>query len=115
MGIAGGQSSARQLVSEDRTMSRREFQFVEGSSNKFWAISLNGNRFVVQWGRTGTSGQEQTKEFTTDAEAKKQYDKLVAEKLKKGYVEVTGSPGSGAAGEKATASPASMVEAARKS
>jgi predicted DNA-binding WGR domain protein len=68
-------------------MGRREFQFVEGSSSKFWAIELDGNRFTVTWGRIGTAGQTQTKEFSTDAEAKKQYDKMIAEKEKKGYTE----------------------------
>ena len=69
-------------------MSRREFQFVEGSSQKFWAIELTGSSHTVNFGRFGTAGQTQTKEFDSEGEAKKSYDKLIAEKVKKGYVEL---------------------------
>lgn len=72
-------------------MSRREFQFIEGASKKFWAIELSGSSFTVQWGRIGTQGQTQTKEFSSDAEANKQYTKLIAEKTNKGYVEIGAS------------------------
>lgn len=71
-------------------MSRREFQFSEGSSNKFWAIELDDKKHTVHFGRIGTAGQTQAKEFGSDAEAKKSYEKLIAEKVKKGYVEAGG-------------------------
>jgi uncharacterized protein (TIGR02996 family) len=45
----------------------------------------------VTFGRVGTNGQAQTKEFPDAATATKERDKLVAEKLKKGYVETTGA------------------------
>jgi predicted DNA-binding WGR domain protein len=69
-------------------MSRREFQFQEGTSHKFWAIDVDGPRFTVQFGRVGTAGQAQTKEFGSDAEARKAAEKLIAEKTRKGYAEV---------------------------
>src|SRR5439155_409904 len=47
----------------------------------------DGKDHTVQFGRVGTAGQTQTKEFATEAEAQKAYEKLVAEKLRKGYVE----------------------------
>lgn len=65
----------------------RELTFQEGSSNKFWKIELDGSSHTVQYGRVGTNGQTQTKTFDSAAEAKKSFDKLVAEKLKKGYVD----------------------------
>jgi predicted DNA-binding WGR domain protein len=68
-------------------MRRREFQFTEGRSRKFWAIEVDGPRFTVRFGRLGTAGQAQTKEFGSDAEALKAADKLIAEKTKKGYAE----------------------------
>jgi predicted DNA-binding WGR domain protein len=71
-----------------RTMSRQEFQLVEGSSRKFWAIERHGLRHTVQFGRIGSAGQTQTKEFATEEEAQKSYEKLIAEKVKKGYVAV---------------------------
>jgi predicted DNA-binding WGR domain protein len=72
-------------------MSRREFHFSEGTSNKFWAIELDGTSYAVHFGRIGTDGQWQTKEFSSADEAKKSYEKLIAEKVKKGYQEVAAS------------------------
>jgi predicted DNA-binding WGR domain protein len=69
-------------------MAKREFQFQEGSSAKFWAIELEGKRFTVQFGRTGTAGQTQTKDFSSEADARKACEKLIAGKLRKGYQEV---------------------------
>ena len=74
----------------------REFHFSEGSSNKFWRIQFAEDSFTVQYGRTGTQGQEQTKTFSDQAKAQKEYDKLVAEKVKKGYVEIGGGPAAAA-------------------
>jgi predicted DNA-binding WGR domain protein len=65
----------------------RTFEFKDAKSNKFWNIELSGSSFTVTFGRIGTGGQTQTKTFPSDAAAKKEHDKLVAEKLKKGYVE----------------------------
>jgi predicted DNA-binding WGR domain protein len=72
---------------------RREFRFVQGTSQKFWAIQLTGKAFEVAFGRIGTAGQTQRKEFKTAGEAFKAHDKLIAEKLAKGYVEVIGTTG----------------------
>ena len=76
-------------------MPRREFQFTDGSSKKFWAIQLEGNSFTVHYGRIGTAGQSQEKSFADEAAAKKEHDKLVAEKTKKGYAEVQADGPSG--------------------
>ncbi|WP_426751224.1 WGR domain-containing protein [Myxococcus sp. Y35] len=62
------------------------YEFKEGSSNKFWEITLSGNTFTTRWGRIGTDGQEKTQTFASPAEAEKEHDKLVREKEKKGYV-----------------------------
>jgi uncharacterized protein (TIGR02996 family) len=67
----------------------RTFVFTDAKSNKFWHVALSGKSFTVTFGRVGTKGQTQTKDFPTEAAAKKEHDKLVAEKLKKGYVETT--------------------------
>jgi predicted DNA-binding WGR domain protein len=70
-------------------MSTREFEFKDGASDKFWKIALDGQSTTVNFGRRGTGGQTQTKEWGSEAEARKNYDKLIAEKTKKGYVEMT--------------------------
>ena len=69
----------------------RSFTFSEGTSNKFWNIDLQGKQFTVTFGKIGTNGQTQVKAFADDAAAKKEHDKLVAEKVKKGYTEATPS------------------------
>ncbi|HZU98933.1 MAG TPA: WGR domain-containing protein, partial [Planctomycetota bacterium] len=69
-------------------MSRREFQFTDEKSNKFWAIAREGSSTTVEWGRIGTKGQSKTKDFPDEGAAQKSCDKLVAEKLKEGYQEV---------------------------
>jgi predicted DNA-binding WGR domain protein len=72
---------------------RREFQFIEGSARKFWAIQLEGKAFEVTFGRIGTAGQTQRKEFKTAGEALKAHDKLIAEKVGKGYAEIGSAAG----------------------
>ena len=58
----------------------RRFEFWEGTSNKFWQVEQRGASLVIQWGKIGTTGQSQTKDFASDAKAKSQADKLIAEK-----------------------------------
>ena len=41
----------------------------------------------MRFGRIGTAGQSQTKTFADEAKAKREAENLIAEKLKKGYVE----------------------------
>ena len=87
------------------------YEFSEGSSNKFWQIDLSGKSFTTTYGKIGTSGQTTVKSYKTDAEAKKEYDKLIAEKVKKGY-----SPAGGGddEDEEEDEKPATKVKAAVK-
>ncbi len=78
---------APKAASAGSTGKARHFEFVEGSSKKFWEIFLDGSSFTTKYGRIGTDGQETIKEFDTADKAKKEYEKLVSEKVKKGYVE----------------------------
>ncbi len=68
----------------------RRFEFVGGASQKFWEISLAGNSFTVRFGRIGTAGQSQTKSFADEAKAHREAESMIAEKVKKGYVEKNG-------------------------
>ena len=69
---------------------KRIFEFSDDKSNKFWSIETNGNEFTVTFGKTGTSGQSQTKSFDDEAACEKEAEKLIREKTKKGYVEQGG-------------------------
>lgn len=64
-------------------MPRYEFQ--EGSSHKFWEITLEDRSFTTRYGKVGADGQSTVKSWSSPAEAKREYDKLVASKVKKGY------------------------------
>ncbi|MCC5892036.1 WGR domain-containing protein [Exiguobacterium sp.] len=57
-------------------------------NTKFWIIRVGTDEFVVQYGKRDTVGKVQLKSFDTAEECKKEADKLVRQKLKKGYVEV---------------------------
>ena len=74
------------------------YEFSEGSSNKFWEINLSGKAFTTTYGKIGTAGQTSIKTWKDNAEAKKEYDKLVAEKTKKGYT-LAGGNGKAAASD----------------
>lgn len=71
----------------------RRFEFKDGSSSKFWEVTVSGNTLTLCFGRIGSAGQEKSKTFAAPALAQKEQDKLMVEKLKKGYKEV-GSPSS---------------------
>jgi DNA ligase-1 len=75
-------------TTETSTMARH-FEFVEGNSSKFWEVSQQGNDVTVRFGKIGTQGQTQTKSFDAAAAAQQHAEKLIAEKVKKGYVEST--------------------------
>ncbi|WP_100747887.1 WGR domain-containing protein, partial [Leptospira ellisii] len=66
---------------------KRQLVFKDDSSDKFWNIEVSGNSFTVQYGKAGTGGQTQTKSFENEEQCLKEAEKLVHEKLKKGYAE----------------------------
>jgi len=66
----------------------RRFEFTEGDSRKFWQIGRTGSDVTVSWGRIGTKGQLQIKQLGEEGRAERELEKLVAEKLRKGYLEV---------------------------
>jgi predicted DNA-binding WGR domain protein len=90
---------ARSTTTGERLMATREFRFQDEKSDKFWRVEVEGKSQTVTFGRWGTTGQAQTKEFASDEAARQATDKLIAEKVKKGYAELSGgaaSPGSAA-------------------
>jgi len=82
-------------ILEIRENTPRYFEFVGGASRKFWEITFSGNRFSVRFGRIGTSGQEQVKSFPDADAARRAAQRMVSEKLGKGYEEKPrpGKPG----------------------
>jgi predicted DNA-binding WGR domain protein len=59
----------------------------EGENTRFWEAALDGSKLIVRYGRVGTKGQVHVKTFTKESTAQLEKDKLVKEKLGKGYKE----------------------------
>lgn len=66
----------------------QRFELSEGKSHKFWQIAIDGRAITVRYGRIGTDGQTMTKKLASADAAKREHDKLVNEKTRKGYVPV---------------------------
>ncbi|EMM72226.1 leucine rich repeat protein [Leptospira weilii str. 2006001855] len=64
---------------------KHQLIYQDATSNKFWNIEAAGNTFTVTYGKIGTNGQTQTKSFDTEEKCLKEAQKLLSEKLKKGY------------------------------
>jgi len=67
-------------------MPKKHLEYSNGSSNKFWQIERSGKTQTVTYGRAGTDGRTITREFDTLESAKASFDRLVEQKLSKGYV-----------------------------
>jgi predicted DNA-binding WGR domain protein len=66
---------------------RKHLKYIDGNSDKFWQIEVDGSEYTVTYGRNGTSGTSQTKAFNDGDECLKIAEKLLNEKIKKGYSE----------------------------
>ena len=79
---------AKKSQKRQRDLSQpRRFELIDGKSEKFWIIRLDENSHTVRYGRLGTQGQSKTKEFDDLDAALASYEKLVDQKLSKGYEE----------------------------
>lgn len=69
-------------------ISFRYFTCQNEKSNKFWRIGIRTDNVVmVHFGRIDTDGQYSGNRFATKQECEKHLEKMVREKLKKGYIE----------------------------
>ncbi len=64
------------------------FECRADGAEKFWEVWVIGPDLTTRWGKIGASGQEKTKSFASPGKAQLEYNKLVAEKTSKGYVEI---------------------------
>lgn len=71
----------------DAMSGKRRLEMVEGSSSKFWEVSVEGSSFTVTYGRIGAPGTSKTTACASPEAARAEADKLIREKTKKGYSE----------------------------
>jgi len=91
----------------------RRFEYTDAKSNKFWEVIVTGKQVTVRYGRIGTEGQTQVKAHAAPAEAKAAAEKLIAEKVRKGYTEVRGQTAKPVAPRKAVKTAAKGMERPR--
>lgn len=65
----------------------RYFTCGRGGAAKFWAIRVHGRRYTVAFGRIGTQGRVQSKDFGNPGTCQYTAERLVREKKAKGYRE----------------------------
>jgi NAD-dependent DNA ligase/predicted DNA-binding WGR domain protein len=78
-------SNADETIEKSESGQFRRFELVDDKSSKFWEIRIEGTVVEVRYGKIGTTGQNQTKEFGDESAACKHAEKMVGEKLKSGY------------------------------
>ena len=61
-------------------------EFKDEKSNKFWKITFYGKAFIVVYGKIGTEGKKTEKTFESVEKCEKAGQKLIEQKLKKGYL-----------------------------
>lgn len=64
---------------------QQTLRYTDPKSDKFWRIETQGSQFVVNYGKYGTNGRYEIKEFDSPEACEKQAQKLAAAKQKKGY------------------------------
>ncbi|MFJ4876727.1 DUF4132 domain-containing protein [Streptomyces sp. NPDC088745] len=64
------------------------WEYVEGGSAKFWEAEAAGTTLTVRYGRIGSDGRGQVKEYASAEATREALAKTVAEKERKGYARV---------------------------
>lgn len=67
---------------------KRNFINQKELSDKFWNIEYAGKIQKISFGKTGTKGRETVKEYTDENECIQESEKLMVQKIKKGYTEI---------------------------
>ena len=70
-------------------ITERVFFCTQDGAHKFWRVLVKDEAQTVSWGRIGTAGQLLMRPFASGAEAQAATETLIAQKIAKGYVEVS--------------------------
>ena len=67
---------------------KKNFEFKNNISNKFWEINLKKNQMIITFGRIGIKNPvSQLRKFDSNEEAKKYAERKIKEKINKDYLE----------------------------
>jgi predicted DNA-binding WGR domain protein len=67
---------------------KRYFICQDDKSDKFWSVQVEENQVITTFGKISTAGKTNTKEFETTELAQQEAEKLIKEKVSKGYKQV---------------------------
>lgn len=67
-------------------MEKQYFTYVGNGSSKFWEVSVDEKKLHVRYGKIGTGGKTQQKNFESMEAAVKEAEKLIGQKKAKGYI-----------------------------
>ncbi len=74
----------------NKILMKRHFTFKDDKSDKFWSVEISGKIITVVFGKTNSAGRTNSTELPSEAVAQKEFEKLIKEKLAKGYIEHVG-------------------------
>jgi len=80
-----------ETINDDFFHKRLEFhgKTSKGSQkDTFWEVTVKKEHYMVQWGKIGSKGSIQTKEFPSAYEAKTNAKKKIKSKKRAGYIEI---------------------------
>lgn len=66
----------------------RRFEYIQGNQAKFWEVSRRGATLTMASGRIGGTPKTRTKQLMDAMAAEQEFDRLIRDKLRRGYVEV---------------------------
>lgn len=74
---------------QEAVLLTRYLEFRDAHSAKFWEVTVRHTRYTVHYGRIGAAGQTQIKDFATPERAVQEAEKIIREKLAKGYTDIS--------------------------
>ncbi|MCB9684504.1 MAG: WGR domain-containing protein [Alphaproteobacteria bacterium] len=66
----------------------RRFEYIQGNTAKFWEVARRGATLTTTSGRIGGAGKTRTRQLADYMAAEQEFDRLIRDHLRRGYVEV---------------------------
>ncbi len=70
----------------------RRLEFPAKNPDRFWEVEQSGATYTMRWGKLGTTGATQSKTLDTPQKTAREVDRLVEERIAKGFVVVKDEP-----------------------